>query len=57
MRTLMCFKASRIRADYSRHVLRAMLQGFDALSLSQFVAVASPAYLLAGIGPYPVLEA
>ena len=57
MKTLMCFKASRIRADYSRHVLRAMFQGFDALTLSQFVVVAAPAYLLAGIGSNPIVGA
>ena len=30
--------AARIRADYSRHILRATLQGFAPLSLRQFVA-------------------
>ena len=57
MKNLMCFKATAIRADDSRHVLRAMFQGFDALSLSQFVAVAAPAYLLAGIGSNPIVGA
>ena len=57
MKTLYIYKASRIRADYSRHALRSMFQGFNALTLQQFCAVAAPAYLLAGIGSYPVLGA
>lgn len=57
MESLYCFGASRIRADYSRHVLRAMVQGFSPLSMRAFVAVAAPAYLLAGIGNNPVIGA
>lgn len=41
MKSLYCFGATRIRADYSRHVLRAMVQGFAPLSLRSFVAVAA----------------
>jgi hypothetical protein len=57
VKNLFCFKATKIRADYSAHVLRSMLQGFEPLSLSGFVAVAAPAYLLSGIGSHPALGA
>lgn len=49
MKNLYCFKSGAIRADYSRHVLRAMREGFAPLSLRQFVGIASSEYLLAGI--------
>lgn len=35
------FKATRIRTEYSFHVLRAQLQGFSPLSLRAFVAFAA----------------
>jgi hypothetical protein len=45
VKTLYVYKATKIRADYSAHVLRSMFQGFKPLSLAGFVAVAAPAYI------------
>ena len=55
MKNLFCYRARAIRADYSRHVLRAMRQGFAPMALGQFITVAAPAYLLAGIGSNPII--
>lgn len=42
------FQSAAIRADYSRHVLRAHLQGFRPLTLAQFGAsFARSFYLIA----------
>jgi hypothetical protein len=49
MQTLYCFGASRIRADYSHHVLRAMQNGFTPVSLSKFVAMAAHAFYINAI--------
>lgn len=42
MKNLFCFRAGAIRAQYSRHVLRAHAQGFAPMSLPRFVAIAAP---------------
>jgi len=44
MKHLPIYNAAAIRADYSRHVLRAMLQGFAPLSLRAFVGMVSATY-------------
>jgi hypothetical protein len=45
MKNLNCFKAGAIRAAYSRHVLRSMVDGFAPVSLRTFVGLVSSSYL------------
>jgi hypothetical protein len=42
------YQSDAIRADYSRHVLRAMREGFRPLTLAQFGNGLARAFYLAG---------
>ena len=51
------YQAAAIRADYSRHVLRSMRQGFKPLSFLQFGEMfARSFYLIGRAGPMEVTK-
>lgn len=51
------YQAAAIRADYSRHVLRSMRQGFKPLSFLQFGEMfARSFYLIGRAGPMGVTK-